>query len=171
MDFSTYLVALRDRMTAGLEKPFRSELGVAVCGRVAALHAWFDANANPKLLGLVQIGGAPTHSHEHRLLFAVPELTEQALDDWWNYARKVQEELVRPDAAHGFTLISLVLLYQTAEPRALRRMRRLASEVSYGKPGAGWSSIRLAAVEAGTGKITANRLGAALTDVLRPALP
>ncbi|MFQ6831646.1 hypothetical protein, partial [Butyricicoccus pullicaecorum] len=70
-----------------------------------------------------------------------------------------------------FTLISVVLVCRECDPAALRRLRRYASEVNYRAPESGWSSIRLAVVDASSGKIHANRLGAPLVNLLRPALP
>lgn len=166
-DYSAALVALRDRLAAGLTAPFHTEQNVPVCGRVCALHAWFDEAAEAKFMGLLSMGGAVTHSHEHRMLFAVPDLTDEALDDWWAFARCCQDELVCPDAAHQFTLISFYLVYGAASPRALRRLRRLSSEINYKKPQFGWSSIRLCAVEAGSGKTTVNRMGKPLAELLR----
>ena len=96
-----------------------------------------------------------------------PDLTDEALDDWWAFARRCQDELVCPDAAHQFTLISFYLVYGAASPRALRRLRRLSSEINYKKPQFGWSSIRLCAVEAGSGKTTVNRMGKPLAELLR----
>lgn len=167
MDFSTSFIALRDRLCSRLDAAFQVRQNDTVCGRAAALHAWFDSDAEAKFMGVISLGGSVTHSHEHRLLYAVPQLTEQALADWWAFAHQCQRELVQADANHQFTLISLILVYETAEPRALRRLRRLSSEVNYRKPQFGWSSIRLCAADAASGKTTTNRMGVPLAELLR----
>lgn len=171
LDFSSYFAALRDNMEKGLDPAFTAVHNVSVEGRLTALHAWFDSSAEQKLLGLISVGTSELHSHEHRLLFSVPHLDQDALDDWWAYSLKLQQALVPSDAYHLFTLVSVVLVCGSCEPAALRRLRRLRSEQNYELPRAGWSSVRLALIDASTGKISTNRAGAPLTALLRPALP
>lgn len=171
VDFSVYFTKLRDNMENGLDDAFQSVHNVSVEGRLTALHAWFESYAEQKVLGLISVGASTLHSNEHRLLFSVPHLDKDTLEDWWQYALTLQKNLVKPDPHHLFTLISVVLVCRECDPAALRRLRRYASEVNYRAPQSGWSSIRLAVVDASSGKIHANRLGAPLVNLLRPALP
>lgn len=170
-NFPTYFASWRDAIEQSLDNVFEHTRNVSVADRLTALHAWFDSNTELKMLGIIPVGGPPVHSHEHRLLFAVPHFDRAALDDWWNYAKEVQKTLVQPDAAHQFTLISIILVCDTADPSALSRLRWRASEVTYRKPQNGWSSIRFAVINAASGKITSNRAGAPLADLLRTAIP
>ena len=85
MDFSTEFVALRDKLLNGQDPHFRSQQNVQVSGRMAALLSVFNSRTPRKILGLMPTGGT-SHAHEYRLLFAVPSLDEQTLDDWWKYA-------------------------------------------------------------------------------------
>ena len=93
MDFSTEFVALRDKLLNGQDPHFRSQQNVQVSGRMAALLSIFNSRTPRKILGLMPTGGT-SHAHEYRLLFAVPSLDEQTLDDWWKYAQQVSAELV-----------------------------------------------------------------------------
>ena len=95
MDFSTEFVALRDKLLNRQDPHFRSQQNVQVSGRMAALLSVFNSRTPRKILGLMPTGGT-SHAHEYRLLFAVPSLDEQTLDDWWKYAQQVSAEL--PDA-------------------------------------------------------------------------
>lgn len=170
-NFPTYFAAWRDAIEQNLDSVFQHTRNVSVADRLTALHAWFDSNTELKMLGVIPVGGPPVHSHEHRLLFAVPHFDRAALDDWWAYAQQVQQTLVEPDASHQFTLISIILVCDTADRAALSRLRWRASEVTYHKPQNGWSSIRFAVIHAGSDKIASNRAGAPLADLLRAAKP
>ncbi len=170
-NFPVYFTAWRDSIESHLDPLFHSRRNVSIADRLTALHAQFDSNIEQKMLGVIPIGGAPVHSHEHRLLFSEPHLDRAALDDWWHYAQKVQCTLVQPDASHQFTLISIILICQAADTSALARLRWRTSEVSYRKPQAGWSSVRFSVIDMHSKKITSNRAGAPLTDLLRAATP
>ena len=121
MDFSTEFVALRDKLLNGQDPHFRSQQNVQVSGRMAALLSVFNSRTPRKILGLMPTGGT-SHAHEYRLLFAVPSLDEQTLDDWWKYAQQVSAELVKPDENHDFSLLSV--------RRALKRPRDLYEKSS-----------------------------------------
>lgn len=168
-NFPTYFATWRDQIEQNLDPSFQHTRNVSVANRLTALHAWFDSNTELKMMGVIPLGGPPVHSHEHRLVFAVPHFDRAALDDWWEYAKQVQNTLVQSDASHQFTLISIILVCSTADSSALSRLRWRASEVTYRKPQNGWSSIRFAVINAASDKITSNRAGAPLVDLLRAA--
>ncbi len=170
-NFPVYFTAWRDSIESHLDPLFHSKRNVSIADRLTALHARFDSNMEPKMLGVIPIGGAPVHSHEHRLLFSAPHLDRAALDDWWKYAQELQRILVQPDASHQFTLISLILICPSADSSALSRLRWRASEISYRKPQSGWSSVRFSVIDMQSGRITSNRAGAPLTDLLRASVP
>ena len=144
MDFSSEFVAFRDRLAEGQDKAFVSHQNVPVAGRIAALFSSFGMDAERKLLGLVALGGS-THAHEYRILFAVPELDEQALADWWEYAVAAERELVKPDKTHEFSLVSVIRprgeeKAQTARGRP--RLQRAGQGLVRGAHGggrAGWA--------------------------------
>lgn len=171
LDFPTYFTTLRDNVERTLDPTFQTVRNVSVSGRLTALHAWFDSIAEQKLLGVIPVGGSTLHSHEHRLLFSVPHFDRAALDDWWNYALALQKTLVCPDASHQFSLISLILVCNSCDSAALRRLTWRSSNVNYHDPENGWSEVRFAVIDASTGKISGNRAAAPLITLLRPAQP
>lgn len=165
-NFPIYFAAWRNAIEKNLDSVFQHTRNISIADRLTALHAWFDSDTELKMLGVIPVGGPPVHSHEHRLLFAVPHLDRAAFDDWWAYAQQVQETLVEPNASHQFTLISIILVCETAERAALNRLRWRASEITYHKPQNGWSSVRFAVIDAKNEKIFCNRAGKPLADIL-----
>ncbi|MFR8817582.1 MAG: hypothetical protein ACLVFS_03655 [Butyricicoccus sp.] len=123
MDFSTEFVALRDKLLNGQDPHFRSQQNVQVSGRMAALLSVFNSRTPRKILGLMPTGGT-SHAHEYRLLFAVPSLDEQTLDDWWNYAQQVSAELVKPDENHDFSLLSVILAAGETDKSVLKKLKK-----------------------------------------------
>ena len=125
MDFSTEFVALRDKLLNGQDPHFRSQQNVQVSGRMAALLSVFNSRTPRKILGLMPTGGT-SHAHEYRLLFAVPSLDEQTLDDWWKYAQQVSAELVKPDENHDFSLLSVILAAGETDKSVLKKLKKLS---------------------------------------------
>ena len=125
MDFSTEFVALRDKLLNGQDPHFRSQQNVQVSGRMAALLSVFNSRTPRKILGLMPTGGT-SHAHEYRLLFAVPSLDEQTLDDWWQYAQQVSAELVKPDKNHDFSLLSVILAAGETDKSVLKKLKKLS---------------------------------------------
>ena len=125
MDFSTEFVALRDKLLNGQDPHFRSQQNVQVSGRIAALLSVFNSRTPRKILGLMPTGGT-SHAHEYRLLFAVPSLDEQTLDDWWKYAQQVSAELVKPDENHDFSLLSVILAAGETDKSVLKKLKKLS---------------------------------------------
>ena len=156
MDFSTEFVDLRSRLMRGLDPAFVSTQNAEIAGRTAALFSRFDVTSQKKLLGMMTIGTS-SHAHEYRLLFAQPELSTAALADWWEYAKRAEQALVQPNAAHGFSIVSFILATQHVE-----------RQFENGKHG--WSSIHFAVVDLEAHKIYTNRMGAPLKNILQPVL-
>ena len=107
-------------------------------------------------------------AHEYRLLFAVPSLDEQTLDDWWQYAQQVSAELVKPDENHDFSLLSVILAAGETDKSVLKKLKKLSNERKYQSGKHGWSSIRLAVVDLDTHKVHTNRMGDSLKNILQP---
>ena len=169
MDFSTEFVALRDKLLNGQDPHFRSQQNVQVSGRMAALLSVFNSRTPRKILGLMPTGGT-SHAHEYRLLFAVPSLDEQTLDDWWKYAQQVSAEL--PDAVINgegdISLLSVILAAGETDKSVLKKLKKLSDERKYQSGKHGWSSIRLAVVDLDTHKVHTNRMGDSLKNILQP---
>lgn len=170
MDFATEFVALRDRMQAGQGAAFVSRQNEEVAGRVAALLSSFGVSEQRKVLGLMPMGGE-NHSHEYRLLFAVPALGGPEVDDWWDYAARAEQELVQPDAAHGFSIVSLILAAGSVDKEAQKKLKKLAGgQRRFSGEQSGWSTVRAAAVDLSERKIYTTRPDGALKNVLAPFL-
>lgn len=135
-------------------------------GRVAALTAEYSTHEKKKLLGLMPTGTV-AHCHEFRLLYAVPKMDMQALEDWWEFARGLQQEIVPVDPMHEFSMVSLILVAGEVEKAVIRKLKGKASEVTYKKPMSGWSSVRVALVDLEARKIHINRMGAPLRELIK----
>ena len=169
MDFPTEFIALRDRIQKMQFKEFETQENAMVGGRMAALFSTFGLSEERKILGLMPTGGA-THAHEYRLLFAAPALDEAGLDDWFAYIGRLEQELVEPDAAHDFSLISLLLVCDEVAKPLQKKVRKFAHETRYARPQAGWSSARVALIDLGARKIYTNHFGDSLKNVIAPVL-
>lgn len=167
MDFSAEFIGLRSRLVRKLDPAFVSTQNTEVAGRTAALFTRFDITSEKKLLGMMSMG-VSSHAHEYRLLFAEPELDTEALADWWEYAKQVEQKLVQPDATHGFSIVSFILATRQVERDIQKKVRRLAAERQFENGKYGWSSIHFAVVDLEARKIYTNRTGATLKNILLP---
>lgn len=169
MDFSTEFVALRDRMIAGQDKTFITNMNAQVAGRAAAVFSCFGLDGERKLLGLVPLG-SKSHAHEYRLLFAAPELDGQALQEWWQYAEAAERELVQPDRNHEFSIVSLILVTGKLDPTVPKKLRKLMGGRDFTSIGQGWSTVRMAVIDLASHKIYTNRMGDSMKNILKPIL-
>lgn len=167
MDFSAEFIGLRNRLVQKLDPAFVSAQNTEVAGRTAALFSRFDVTSEKKLLGMMSMGTS-SHAHEYRLLFAEPELNTAALADWWEYAKRAEQALVQPDAAHDFSILSFILASRQVERDIQKKVRRLAAERQFENGKYGWSSIHFAVVDLEARKIYTNRMGASLKNILLP---
>ncbi len=165
MAFPEKFVAFRKKLEQEQDAAFISHENVTIAGRTAALKSSFEAISTRRLLGLIPMGEG--HAHEHRLLFAVPEFDVKALDDWWNYAVQAMDELVQPDEAHEFSIVSLILATEKVESDAVKKLRRLSYEKTFSGEQSGWVSVRAAAADLGKREVYTNRIGAPLKDILK----
>lgn len=169
MDFSAAFVALRDRIAAGQDPSFVSEQNRPVSGRTAALVSTLTVSQERKLMGIMPMGSSG-HAHEYRLLFAAPTLDETGLADWWDYAAQVEQTLVEPDAAHDFSIVSLILVTEQASRPVQKKLKRLSGGRRFEKPQAGWSTIGVAVVDLTARRVYTNSMGSSLKTVLTPFL-
>jgi hypothetical protein len=167
--FSQDFVACRDSLHAHLPENFSYEEGVTLCGKTCAFLATFDSAAQRKFMGLAVLGDQPvTHAFEYRLLFAVPHMTLEAAEDFWQYGLTLQQHFAPKDSLHDFTMLSLVLICGEIDADAAALLKRSRNEIQYQMPLTGWSHIRLAAVDLPSRKLIANEDGRPLAALLRP---
>ena len=126
MDFSTEFVAFRDRMIAGQDKTFVTEMNVQVADAQRQRSAALDWTGSASCWDWFR-WAAKAMRHEYRLLFAAPELDGQSLQEWWQYAEAVERELVKPDRSHEFSLVSVILVTGKLDPAVPKKLRKLAA--------------------------------------------
>lgn len=168
-DFSERFVEFCGKLEQSLPQQFRTSRMVEHNGRIAALSAEFSSSQRKKLMGIMKTS-LSSHCHEFRLVYAVPTLDLAALEDWWEFARSLQQTLVPVDPTHEYSMISVILVCGEADKSALRKLGGKAGEVRYRSPLSGWSSIRVAVVDLGAGKVHANRMGTPLRDLVKPLI-
>jgi len=165
MDFPEMFVAFRETLRDGQDKAFISHENIQVAGRTAALKSSYGLTSERRMLGLIPMGTG--HAHEHRLLFAAPELDADSLFDWWNYSINALDELVEIDDTHEFTILSLILACDKIDPQVVKKMKRLSYEKNLSE---GWISMRAIAVELGSRNIYASRTGGPLREIVRASV-
>lgn len=165
-NFSENFIDFVNRVEQSLPQQFTRARMVEHNGRVSALTAEYSVQEKKKLLGLMP-AGAVSHCHEFRMVYAAPEMTPEALEDWWEFARGVQNEIVPADPLHEFSMISLILVAGMVDKAVVRKLKGKVSELHYASPNTGWSSVRIALVDLSTGKSYANRMGAPLRDLVK----
>lgn len=168
-NFPERFIALRDKIEASLAPQFTHAHAVDCGGRVAALRAEYHANEPRKLMGIMPTGHK-THCHEFRMLFSVPEMTSDAFADWWDFAEKLQQQIVPVDPLHEFTMVSIILVSDTVDKDVIRALKKKKYEPRYEEPNSGWSSLRMALVDLGARKIHANPMGGPLRDLIKNLL-
>lgn len=116
------------------------------------------------LVKKAELWAAETHEYlylwdaGHLDLDGVEEIFRRTLDDG--------EPRVKPHAQHMYTYLTAVALYDSADPDALNRLKKLKKRREFKLSLHGWMEFRIAAVDLSTGEITVNRAGKALAKDL-----
>lgn len=135
-NFSERFVDFVNRVEQDLPEQFAPQRMMKIGGRIAALYAEYSVDEKKKLMGLMPLNMS-SHCHEYRLLYAVPSMDLSALEDWWEFARDLQKELVPVDPMHEFSMVSLILVSGEVTRDVARKLKGKASELRYDKPNAG----------------------------------
>lgn len=98
-------------------------------------------------------------NHEYLYLCAVDHLDEGAVDQIFQRVLEDGEPRVHPHIQHMYTYLTAVTLYDSAEPQALAKLRKLKKRREYKLSLHGWMEFRIAAVDLSTGDIATNRSG------------
>ena len=106
-------------------------------------------------------------NHEYLYLCAVDHLDEGAVDQIFQRVLEDGEPRVHPHIQHMYTYLTAVSLYDSAEPQALAKLRKLKKRREYKLSLHGWMEFRIAAVDLSTGEITVNRAGRAIQKDLK----
>ena len=106
-------------------------------------------------------------SHEYLYLWSTDHLDTPLVEDIFRRVTEDGEPRVRPHAQHMYTYLTAVVLYDSADPLALARLKKLKRRREFKLSLHGWMEFRIAAVDLSTGEITVNRAGRAIQKDLK----
>ena len=106
-------------------------------------------------------------SHEYLYLWDAGELSAGGVEEIFSRTLADGEPRVRPHSQHMYTYLTAVVLYESAGPSALERLKKLKKRREFKLSLHGWMEFRIAAVDLSTGEITVNRAGRALVKDLK----
>lgn len=106
-------------------------------------------------------------SHEYLYLWSLDRLDDPALDELYQRVLDDGEPRVKPHSQHMYTYLTAVVLYDSADPRTLARLKKLKKRREYKLSLHGWMEFRIAAVDLSTVEIFTNRSGKTLEKDLK----
>lgn len=98
-------------------------------------------------------------SHEYLYLFDLDRLDGETVDRIFQKVLEDGEPRVKPHAQHMYTYLTAVALYDSADPQALAKLKKLKKRREFKLSLHGWMEFRIAAVDLSTGQIATNRSG------------
>ena len=105
-------------------------------------------------------------SHEYLYLWDAGHLDLDGVEEIFRRTLDDGEPRVKPHAQHMYTYLTAVALYDSADPDALNRLKKLKKRREFKLSLHGWMEFRIAAVDLSNGEITVNRAGKALAKDL-----
>lgn len=105
-------------------------------------------------------------SHEYIYLWGVDCLDVGRVEEIFRRSLEDGEPRVKPHAQHMSTYITAVVLYESAAPEALDRLKKLKKRREFKLSLHGWMEFRIAAVDLSTAGVTVNRAGKSLAKDL-----
>lgn len=132
---------------------------------VKALCAYHMRDSQYVLVKKAELWAA--ENHEYLYLCAVDRLDEGAVDQIFQRVLEDGEPRVRPHIQHMYTYLTAVTLYDSADPQALAKLKKLKKRREFKLSLHGWMEFRIAAVDLSTGEITVNRAGRAIEKDLK----
>ena len=106
-------------------------------------------------------------NHEYLYLWDAEQLDTALVEEMFRRTLADGEPRVRPHSQHMYTYLTAVALYDSAQPDALERLKKLKKRREFKLSLHGWMEFRIAAVDLSTGEITVNRAGKALAKDLK----
>ena len=122
-----------------------------------ALCAYHSRDSQYVLVKKAELWAA--EHHEYLYLFSASHLDEATVDAAYQRVLEDGEPRVHPHIQHMYTYLTAVTLYDSAEPQALAKLRKLKKRREYKLSLHGWMEFRIAAVDCSTGEFTVNRSG------------
>jgi len=106
-------------------------------------------------------------SHEYLYLWDADRLDGALEEEIFRRTLADGEPRVEPHSQHMYTYLTAMVLYDSADPSALDRLKKRKRHREYKLSLHGWMEFRIAAVELSTGEITANRAGRRMAKDLK----
>lgn len=106
-------------------------------------------------------------NHEYLYLWDIGTLDGAAVEKIFRHTLADGEPRIKPHTQHMYTYLTAVALYDSAQPDALERLKKLKKRREFKLSLHGWMEFRIAAVDLSTGEITVNRAGRAFGKDLR----
>ena len=156
-----------EQVLEGLKKAYAAYFDIEEIDDGTALKArcgYHMRDSQYVLVKKAELWAAETHEYlylwdaGHLDLDGVEEIFRRTLDDG--------EPRVKPHAQHMYTYLTAVALYDSADPDALNRLKKLKKRREFKLSLHGWMEFRIAAVDLSNGEITVNRAGKALAKDL-----
>ena len=156
-----------EQVLEGLKKAYAAYFDIEEIDDGTALKArcgYHMRDSQYVLVKKAELWAAETHEYlylwdaGHLDLNGVEEIFRRTLDDG--------EPRVKPHAQHMYTYLTAVALYDSADPDALDRLKKLKKRREFKLSLHGWMEFRIAAVDLSNGEITVNRAGKALAKDL-----
>ena len=106
-------------------------------------------------------------NHEYLYLWDAGKLDEAAVEEIFQRTVADGEPRVRPHSQHMYTYLTAVALCDSAQPAALKQLKKLKKRREFKLSLHGWMEFRIAAVDLSTGEIAVNRAGKPLGKDLK----
>lgn len=106
-------------------------------------------------------------NHEYLYLWDAGELDAGMVEEIFQKALADGEPRIKPHSQHMYTYLTAVALYDSAQPDALEKLKKLKKRREYKLSLHGWMEFRIAAVDVSTVEIATNRAGRALEKDLK----
>jgi len=133
-----------------------------------ALCAYHSRDSQYVLVKKAELWAA--ESHEYLYLWDAGELDAPMVEQI--YSRVLEDGLprVKPHSQHMSTYLTAVVLYDSADPQALAKLKKLKKRQEFRLSLHGWMEFRIAAVDLSTASVTTNHAGKTLEkDLTRMA--
>ena len=122
-----------------------------------AVLAYHDRESQYVLVKSAELWAA--ERHEYIYLWSVDRLDGAKAEEIFGKSVSDGEPRVKPHSQHMYTYLTAVVLYDTADPDALQKIKQMKKRREYKLSLHGWMEFRIAAVDLSNGDLTVNRAG------------
>lgn len=159
---------LSEKVLQGLKRAYSAYYDVEEIDDGTALRARCSYHMRDSQYVLVKKAELwAAESHEYLYLWDVGRLDGDGVEEIFRRTLEDGEPRVKPHGQHMYTYLTAVILYDSAQPEALERLKKLKKRREFKLSLHGWMEFRIAAVDLSTGEITVNRAGKALGKDLK----